>query len=250
MATGLGTLNWVEKTGGKMAWYERLNLTYQAVREQLALNRRIKAGKRFRYIEFDDIIPPDSPMATEAVNFSKEVCPPFLFNHSIRAWFWARLLDDQSTPVDHEVTFIALILHDIGLTETFRTEEHLKTCFTLSGARKAQELGAKHNWDAKRTDLIANAITLHMNLRLSKSHGREAELVKNGTGADVIGLRLETIYQDQINDLLTKYPRLNQNEEIIRTVKTETQERPCCRMAFFVKRLSMISRIRNSVFPE
>lgn len=246
MATGLGTLDWVEKTGGKLAWYDKLNMIFQGVKARAASNKRLREGKKIRYMELDDIIPPDSPIATEALNFCAEVSPRFLVNHSMRAWFWARLLDDQTTPVDHEVTYVALMLHDIGLTDTYK---HDTDCFTLAGARKAQELALKHNWDERRTDLVANAITLHVNILVNDRHGKEAQLVEQGTGADVVGLKLELFPQDQINDVLTRYPRLNQNRDILDLIKKDNKTRPCCRMAQLYK-MGMGKMIKNAPFPE
>lgn len=89
-----------------------------------------------------------------------------------------------------------------------------------------------------------------MNLILSSSHGSEADLVKDGTGADVAGLKLELLHQDQIDGVIQKYPRLNQNDDILKIVRRESEERPCCRMALFYRKLGMRNAVRKSPFRE
>jgi len=75
------------------------------------------------------------------------------------------------------------MLHDLGLTDAYRLAGDTESCFTIVGARHAEQLGARHGWAGPRCRLVAEAITLHLNVIVSAAHGREAELVRAGSGA-------------------------------------------------------------------
>src|ERR1700747_1124765 len=60
----------------------------------------------------------DSQIAREATKLARETSPPFLFNHAARTFLFGALTGKASgLKVDHELLYIACILHDIGLTE-------------------------------------------------------------------------------------------------------------------------------------
>jgi hypothetical protein len=249
--TSTGTVDWVHRRGGDLAFSERLKFIYHGVRALAATKKRMRESVKFRHMEFEDIVPPDSPIAMEAMAFCRETSEPFLFNHCIRSYFWARLLDDGSGPVDQEVLFTALMLHDIGMNEGYVLDPSDKyKCFTIVGARIALEMATRHGWSEKRADLTANAITLHLNIAIGEELGREAALTRLGTGGDVAGLGLDVLHKDQINSVVEAYPRLDLSRKILPIVKREAEERPCCRLAFMHKRLGFSDLIRNSRFTD
>jgi hypothetical protein len=90
----LGTRKWVEQSGGQLAFLDRMTKIADGVRARAATQKRMKAGVKVRHREVADVLPPDSAIAREALALSEEACAPFLHNHNLRAYFWARLLDD------------------------------------------------------------------------------------------------------------------------------------------------------------
>ena len=233
----IGTLEWVEASNGKLGLIEKLTLAAQGVRAKAATLRRIKAGVKVRNIEVEAILPPDTPIAREAMAMCEEVSRPFLFNHCLRSYFWARLLDDGSEPFDDEVLFTALMLHDMGLTDEYRLQDSKQQCFTIVGAAMADELARKHNWSDKRASIAANAITLHLNVTVDPAHGKEARMVRAGSGGDVAGLGLDVLHEDQIHTVCKKHPRLNMKRNIRSLLGIESKQRPDCRMAFLDRKL-------------
>jgi len=230
-----GTLDWMEKTHGKLGLGDRLRLIGQGVRARAATRQRLRDNVRFRHMEVDDILPPDSAIAREAMALCGSVSEPFLFNHCMRSWFWARLLDDGREALDTEVLFTGMMLHDLGLTERFALRGRSMRCFTLPGARMAEELAAKHDWPGARARRMAEAITLHLNVEIEARHGREAELMRAGSGGDVAGLGLDVLDSDQIDAVCHRHPRLNLKGEITPVLKAEAQARPGCRIHFLIK---------------
>lgn len=249
--TKLGTLSWLERNGGKLAWHDRLTMIAQGVRAHAETRKRMASGLKIRNIEIENILPPDSAITREATAICQDASAPYLFNHCLRAYFWARLLDDGRQSFDDEAVFTALMLHDLGLTNGKCLSGDKEQCFTVIGAREAGELAAKHGWSDKRANITAQAITLHLNVIVDQRHGKEAQMVRAGSGGDVAGLGLDVLQADQIASVVARYPRLNIKREIVEALSIEVDERPCCRMAFLKTKLGFTDLInRAPMFSE
>jgi hypothetical protein len=247
----VGTLSWLERTGGKLAWHHRLLFLAQGVRAKIAAKKRIQSGLKIRNIDFEDIVPPDSLITREAVAMCEDASEPYLFNHCLRAYFWSRMLNSDSQPYDDEALFTAFMLHDMGLTEKYRIKDNKQKCFTIPGARLASELAIKHGWSDKRASLAAEAIALHLNVVVNPVHGKEAVMLRAGSGGDVAGIGLDVLHKDQINAVVTRFPRLNMKQEILKPLQLESCERPCCRIAFLRNPLGFDNLIKHApMFSE
>lgn len=247
----MGTLSWLERSGGKLAWHDRLVMIAQGVRARAVTRQRMKAGIKLRNIEVDAILPPDSAITREAIAICQDASPPYLLNHCLRAYFWARLLDDGRQPFDDEALYTALMLHDLGLTDTHRLIGDKEQCFTIVGARKVWELAEKHHWSGKRANIAAEAITLHLNISVHARHGKEAQMVRAGSGGDVTGLGLDVLQTDQIASVVARYPRLDIKKEILKPLSIEASERPCCRYAYLHTKLGFAKLVRYApMFKE
>jgi hypothetical protein len=244
----LGTLSWLEQTGGRLGWQDRLTMIAQGVRARAETRRRLALGAKVRNLEVADVLPPDSALVREALMLCREASKPYLFNHCIRAYFWARLLDDQSKRFDNEATFVALLLHDLGLTDAHRLHESKDFCFTIVGAKAVEELGTKHGWPDHRVRLAAEAIALHLNVTVGDRHGREAQLVRMGSGADVAGLGLDMLQKDQIDDVVKAHPRHGLKREIATVLTIEADQRPGCRIHFMNERLGFQRLVRSAPY--
>lgn len=126
-----------------------------------------------------------------------------------------------------------------------------KASFTAVGACVARELTSRHRWDGKRSDLTANAITLHLNVVVGAEHGKEAQMVRAGSGGDVAGLGLDVLARDQVRQIVDRFPRHRLKTKIIDMLMTEVSARPCCRTAFLCQSLGFTELTRrNRVFSE
>ena len=239
-------MNWLERSGGRMAWHDKLTLLAQGVQARIAAHRRRRGGGKVRFREVGEILPPDSPAATEAVALAQDCSPPYLFNHCMRAYFWAKLLDGDPRPYDDEAVFVALMLHDLGLTDRWRLQGRTQHCFTVVGARAAQELASRHGWDDLRSQRAANAISLHLNVAVGNEHEKEAQMVRAGSGGDVAGLGLDVLEREQIQQVVVRFPRHRLKSEIVAPLLTEAKERPCCRTAFLCHSLGFTRLIANN----
>jgi len=249
MANAIGTKEWLATTGGKLGFRDRLATIFHGVKARAASKKAYQSGRKFRSIEVDDILPPDTPICQEAIQLSKEASHPYLFNHCFRAYFWARLMNGEQK-FDDEAVFTALMLHDLGLTDSYRLKGSDQQCFTLPASEIAEKLALKHKWSDKRALIVYNAISLHLNVIVDAKHGREAELVRMGSGADVAGIRMFQLEDDQISRVVEKFPRLDLKNQMQQALEIETTERPCCRVAFMNKKLGFGNLIQDSLFDE
>ncbi|MET0049743.1 MAG: HD domain-containing protein [Candidatus Thiodiazotropha sp.] len=247
----LGTVEWLEAGHGKLALCDKLTLIVQGMRAKAAAKKRQNAVHRIRALDIDTIRPPDTPIAREAMTLCGEASEPFLFNHCLRSYYWSHLLNDGTESFDDEAVFTALMLHDMGLTEQYRLRRSEHQCFTVVGARMADDLARKHHWTDKRANIMANAITLHLNVIVDENHGKEAQMVRAGSGADVAGLGLELLHDEQIHAVCGKHPRLGMKRRMRSALRTETRERPDCRIAFLNHRFGFDKLISSTpVFDE
>src|SRR6516164_506 len=57
----------------------------------------------------------DSTIARTATQLSREVSPPYLFNHAVRTFLFGSLIAQRlRQKFDKEVLYLACILHDLG----------------------------------------------------------------------------------------------------------------------------------------
>ena len=208
-----------------------------------------KALEAVRHLDPDEILPPDSAICKAAEALCFEASERYLINHCLRAHFFARL-KNRRRPIDDEALYVAFLLHDLGLTPKFRLKPGEGECFTIAGARAVEKLARDHHWDDKRARLAAEAITLHLNVTVAAPHSLEAQLVRFGTAADVVGLGLKGLPKGQPEEVVTRYPRLGMKAAITRDFEAEAYARPSCRAAFMMRRGDLAGRIANAPFEE
>lgn len=242
-----GTRAWVGHENGRMSWRDRLGFLLDGVRARAAMRREVRSGVRLPQLGIDDLMPPDTPVTRAALSLCEAASPPWLVNHCLRSYLWARLLREHAQPFDDEATYVALLLHDLGLTERYRlSPTSTQQCFTVAGADVAFALATQHGWPDRRAALAAEAITLHLNVIIAECHGPEAWMVRAGSGADVAGLGLHRLSQDSIDAVVRRHPRLGLKREMASTLTAECKAHPGSRIAFLVRRLGFIPLVHSA----
>ncbi len=247
-----GTRAWLGQRHGRMTWRDRLGFLLQGVQARAATRRELQRGITFAHQNVDDIIPPDTPVTRAALALCEAAGPPWLVNHCLRAYLWARLLDKRTRSFDDEATYVALLLHDLGLTAQYRlSAESTQQCFTAAGADVAFALATQHGWPDRRAALAAEAIALHLNVTIADRHGPEAWLVRAGSGADIAGLGLHRVHSQDVEAVVHRHPRLGIKQEMTAVLATECHAHPGSRIAFLVQRLGFNALVRNArMFSE
>lgn len=240
MNRGVGGAEWAAQ-GGALRRQDRIRLMGQALLARVAmLPERLRLQLGFgdsaaHRIDLEAICLPDSPAALRASEHSQQLSAAWLFNHCVRTYVWGALLAQvDRIQFDQELLFVACALHDLGLTATHSCRESGCECFAVEGARAAQRFVTQLDWEAERSDRLAEAISLHLNVRVGLEQGAEAHLLHEGAALDVIGARIRHVGSKSVVSTLERYPRLGFKDEMVMAMQEQSRIRPRSRAAMLV----------------
>ena len=101
---------------------------------------------------------PDTPLITRTIEYARQKCEPYLFNHVVRSWlFAARIGQLQNTEHDAEVVAVGTLLHDVTLNESFAGPRR----FEVEGADLARTFAREGGFDERRAQLIWDSVALN-----------------------------------------------------------------------------------------
>ena len=101
---------------------------------------------------------PDSALITDAVEYARKVCEPYLFNHAMRSWlFAAKIGQTKGIDCDFEVVAVGTVLHDIGLSASVRGANR----FEVNGADAARSFVKERGISDRRAQLIWDLVALN-----------------------------------------------------------------------------------------
>jgi hypothetical protein len=148
----------------------------------------------------------DTPLVTRAIDYARTHSEPFLFNHAVRSWlFAARLGQLQGMTHDAEVVAVSSLLHDLGLTNSFTGPRR----FEIEGAEAARAFAREQGLDDRRVQLIWDTVALNSTPSIALHKETEVALCTAGIALDYGGLQYDQIPPDEMNSILTEFPRLD-----------------------------------------
>jgi hypothetical protein len=147
----------------------------------------------------------DTTLVRDAVELSRSLLEPYLFNHVMRCWLFGILLSEGARPApDPELLAVSAVLHDLGLTDRYAAENR----FEVDGANAARAFLKGRGISTQRTQLVWDAIALHTTPSIALHKEPEVAMTHSGITVDVIGLGLDRIAQDKQRAILAEFPRL------------------------------------------
>src|ERR1700691_560437 len=156
-------------------------------------------------MDFAGIKVPDTALVRDAIDLSRSVLEPFLFNHVMRSWLFGIVLAESAVIApDAELLAVAAILHDLGLTERYNGENR----FEVDGANAAREFLEESGISAQQTQLVWDAIALHTTPTLALHKEPEVVMTHSGIAVDVLGAGLDRISGEKQGAILAEFPRL------------------------------------------
>jgi hypothetical protein len=189
---------------------------------------------------------PDSAVARAAREHIRDVAPPFLINHSVRAYAWAaELARHDDLRFDEEILYVSAMLHDIGLVPAF----DLGGCFETDGAIEAERFSLQQGQPPERARAIYDVIDLHMLADAPPGSTNEVVLLNDSTGTDVTGYRYGDVRPEAIAPILAAYPRLEFKREFAALFEDQAGRKPGCRVAEMV-RTGKLEAIANAPFDS
>jgi hypothetical protein len=224
----LGTLSWIDRTGGQLSGAERRSLLGPLARThaanaagRLSMLARLNSGRRAQ-VAPSLLVPPSSALTRAAAEQAQRRLSPALLNHSYRTYaFGAALGALEGLTVDAELLFAAALLHDTGLPTSEKNVD-----FTRASARIARDVADEVGLSSAATDTMRTAITLHVSPRVTLAHGPVAYLLAAGAGVDVVGLRSWQLPPDLLAAVMDQHPRLGFKGEFTSRFRTEAARVP------------------------
>src|SRR5271163_1551025 len=161
-------------------------------------------------MDFAGIKVPDTALVRDAMDLSRSLLEPFLFNHVMRSWLFGIVLAESAgIAPDAELLAVAAILHDLGLTERYTAENR----FEVDGAYAAREFMRIRGLSAEQAQVVSDAIALHTTPTLALHKEPEVVMTHSGIAVDVLGAGLDRIPQEKQRAILTAFPRLAFKDE-------------------------------------
>lgn len=241
-----------EARHGRMSGIDRWRYAAAAVKAKLGMLANFASSRGYRRdawsrIDLSRIDYPDTACAKAATQKLEALASPSIAHHSYRSYIWASLLGQlDGRRWDAEVLYVAMMVHDLGLTEGLHGTCPCAQCFTLDSVYGSQDV-FEHT-TTERAQRMRQAVLLHLNIEVpGQVHGWEAHYVRAGTSLDVVGQRYAQLPPSAIDATLAKYPRLHLKQEIVDWIDRESRLRPTSRFAL-LKRLGFSRMVRQAPF--
>lgn len=178
--------------------------------------------------EIAGIAIPDSEICNAARDYAERVSEPFLFNHVMRTYVFGEIVGaKRGLKPDHELLFVAAVLHDLGITDVVP----VKARFELEGADAAKEFLATRGMSDKNIDIVWKAIALHTTFAVPQNMRPEIALTQVGAAVDVGAMPLSALSEAVIAEILDAYPRLGFKQALVQAFLGLYEKNPAAAVA-------------------
>jgi hypothetical protein len=162
---------------------------------------------------FAGVTVPESPLVDRAIQYAREKCEPYIFNHAMRSWLFAvRLGQLRNVAHDAEVVAVGALLHDITLNESFAGPRR----FEVEAADLVMAFATEAGVDDRRARLIWDCVALNSTPSIALYKQTEVALCTSGIALDAVGIQYDEIPAHEMNAILAEFPRLGLKDGFIR----------------------------------
>ena len=153
-----------------------------------------------------DFRAPDTLAARGALELARQYQSPAITAHALRSWIWAEAFAriDGLGEVDHELLYVAAVLHDIGTVTAF---DNHTISYEHAGGHVGVALTAGAGWPVERRERVLEVIVRHNWPRVDPAMDAEGYLLEVATGLDISGARPEALPEAFRREVLSVYPR-------------------------------------------
>lgn len=172
-----------------------------------------------------DLATPDTAAARGALALATEYQSRALTAHAVRSWFWAEAFAvvEGLTDVDHELLYVAAVLHDIGTTTEF--DNHTLS-YEHAGGHVGVALTAGAGWPAGRRQRVLDVVVRHNWPSVDVALDVEGHLLEVATGLDISGARPDALPTDFVREVLAAHPRGALADEFAACVLDQARRKP------------------------
>lgn len=175
---------------------------------------------------------PDTAAARGALALAEEYHSPSILNHVTRSWLWAEAFATVGglDAIDHELLYVAAMLHDIGLAPEF---DNHTLAYEHAGGHVGVALTAGAGWDAVRRRRVLDVIVEHNWPSVDPDQDAEGYLLEVATALDISGARPDALPDGFLREVLAEHPRLALAHEFGAAVVDQAERKPssaACRL--------------------
>lgn len=146
-----------------------------------------------------------NPVVARAIDFARERCEDYLFNHVMRSWLFAeRLAEQRGLSHDREVVAVSVLLHDITLNREFAGPRR----FEVEAADLARKFATEAGFDSRRAQLVWDGVALNSTPSIGLHKEVEVSLATAGICLDVVGLQFDLLPAEELRGIVASFPRL------------------------------------------
>jgi len=202
---------------------------------------------------------PDSRIANDAAELIRETTTPLIYHHSRRVFLFGSLQSRKlGFQPDAELLYIAALFHDTGLVPPYRGTTQR---FELDSADTAKSFLTTNGFSDAEADVVWTAIALHTTPEVPYKMAPVIAATTAGVETEVLGIRLDSLSQNEIDAVTAVHPRPDFKNEILQAFADGFQERPDTTfgtvnadvLEHFVPnfhRIDYVDVIKNSAWPE
>ena len=166
---------------------------------------------------------PATPVVDRAMEYAKQKCEPYLFNHVVRSWlFAARIGQLRNVEHDAEVVAVGTLLHDITLNKSFAGPRR----FEVEGADLARTFAIGVGFDKRRAQLIWDSVALNSTPSIGLYKEAEVALCTAGICLDVVGLQHDVVPSNELKTIIDEFPRLGMKSQMTHCFCCIARSRP------------------------
>jgi len=176
-------------------------------------------------VQLADFPVPDSFAARGALALAREYQSPAITAHALRSWLWAEAfaLVDGVAGIDHELLYVAAVLHDIGTVTEF--DNHTLS-YEHAGGHVGVALTAGAGWDRERRERVLDVIVRHNWPSVDPDLDAEGYLLETATALDISGARPDALPAEFVREVLAVYPRSSLAAEFGACVTDQAARKP------------------------
>ena len=162
---------------------------------------------------FAGVTVPESPLVDRAIEYARQKCEPYLFNHVMRSWLFAvRFGQRRGVAHDAEVVAVGTLLHDITLNESFAGPRR----FEVEAADQVMSFATEAGVDERRARLIWDIVALNSTPSIAFYKQPEVALATAGIALDAVGVQYGELPANEIEAILAEFPRMELKDRFVR----------------------------------
>jgi len=157
-------------------------------------------------MRISDIPVPDTVAARGALALAEEYQSPAITAHALRSWLWAEAFArvDGIRNIDHELLYVAAVVHDIGTVAEF---DNHTISYEHAGGHVGVALTAGAGWPRERRQRVLEVVVRHNWPRVDPSMDAEGYLLETATALDISGARPDALPAAFLREVLAAHPR-------------------------------------------